>query len=134
MRKRMLNGRKTTCSKCGKEVEESRKGQRYCKYCHAENMRNTRKPHSLLENIDRLKANCRSCTKELLKRSNTPKLPCLNCGEKETQIHHPDYTNPRIFYWLCRICHLELHKNPELQLKIESLPPITIILNDKLPE
>jgi predicted amidophosphoribosyltransferase len=40
MRKRRPRGQaKTTCSKCNKEVEESRRGQRYCKGCHKDYQR-----------------------------------------------------------------------------------------------
>jgi hypothetical protein len=43
-RRRSKIGRKHTCSKCDKPIEENRKGKyAYCKKCHAEYIKNSRK-------------------------------------------------------------------------------------------
>lgn len=111
MRKRKVRGEfKTTCSKCGKELEPNRVGKyRYCNVCHAEHMRNTRPKHSDLSDEARKKANCRSYTKELIKRGKVLLMPCWICGEG-AEAHHEDYGNPRDIIWLCRTHHLEYHK------------------------
>lgn len=111
LRQRRPKGqRKNTCSGCGKEVEESRKGQRYCKSCHAANMRSKRPIHSALKPEARLKANCRAYANTYIRRDVIKKQPCEICGEM-AQMHHEDYSKPLEIIWLCRKHHLELHKN-----------------------
>lgn len=36
---------------------------------------------------------------------------CSTCKEKKKlDAHHGDYTQPLIVEWLCRLCHIRLHK------------------------
>ena len=125
MRKnRPRGGRKTTCSKCDNSLEESRAGKyRYCKGCHAEHMRLNRPKHSELKPEARQKANCRAHTKVYVERGNLVKESCCNCGHDHTEAHHSDYSNPKLVRWVCRPCHLELHGNAEMELRINSMPP-----------
>ena len=37
------------------------------------------------------------------------KKPCVNCGNKKAEAHHPDYSKPDFRIWLCRDCHLLEH-------------------------
>ena len=100
--------RKNTCSKCGKEVETTRKNQRYCKSCHAANMRENRPVHSALEPEARLKANARAYANMYIRRGKLKKELCEICGELG-QMHHDDYLKPLEVRWLCRKHHLEFH-------------------------
>ena len=110
-RQRMKRGfRKTTCSKCNKEVEESRKGQRYCKSCHAENMRLKRPKYSELKPEAKFKSNTRSYLHAYVKRGQVSKQLCKVCG-KDAEAHHEDYLKPLDVIWFCREHHLEYHKN-----------------------
>ena len=111
MRKRQPVGSpKKTCSKCGHELEESRKGkQRYCRACHAQNMRLNRPKHSDLTDEERKKANARSYLNVYIRRGKVKKLPCLFCGSENSQAHHYDYSKPLDVTWLCREHHLTLH-------------------------
>lgn len=119
MRKICKRGqRKTTCSKCGKEVEQSRKGQGYCKSCHAAYARANRPLHKDLKPEARLKANARAYTKEYLKRGKIFKQPCEICSDYNSEAHHPDYTKPLLIIWLCKKHHLELHEKQKLYNKI----------------
>jgi len=61
----------------------------------------------------RLKMNCRSYAHVYLKRGKLKKLPCQECGNEKSQMHHPDYSKPLEIIWLCRSCHLELHKEQD---------------------
>lgn len=101
--------RKTTCSKCGKPVEESRKGQRYCKSCHSSHMRLNRPYHSELKPEAKKKANARAYANTYLRRGKITKKHCEICGDKNSQMHHEDYNKPLSIEWLCRKHHLEIH-------------------------
>ena len=35
--------------------------------------------------------------------------PCVECGEAEVQMHHPDYARPLEVVWLCEPCHARKH-------------------------
>lgn len=71
-------------------------------------MRATRPKHSELATSQRLKANTRAYTHQLVKRGTLAKIPC-KCGSLRAEAHHHDYGNPFDVEWLCRPCHLELH-------------------------
>jgi hypothetical protein len=98
---------KTTCSKCQKPND--RLPQRYCKSCHAENMRNTRPKHSDLPEESRKRANARAYVNVYVKRGKLVQLPCEVCGDVNSEKHHDDYDKPLEVKWLCRKCHLEHH-------------------------
>ena len=102
---------KATCSKCSKPLEDNRVGKyRYCRSCHASNMRENRPKHSELTPEQRLKANCRAYTKVYIKRGKLIPQPCELCSNNKTEAHHSDYTKPLEVKWLCRTCHLNLHR------------------------
>lgn len=114
MRKRSSKHRKSTCSKCGKEKEDSRKEkQAYCKACHAEHMRNKRPRHRDLKPAAKLKANARAYLHVYVKKGKIKKEPCRVCGAP-AQAHHEDHTKPLEVIWLCRAHHLELHGYPQV--------------------
>lgn len=98
------------CSKCKNEIEESRIKQRYCKSCHAENMRENRPKHSELTDEQRKKSNARSYLHVYIKRGKIEKQHCKVCNDLNAEPHHYDYSKPLEVIWLCRIHHLELHK------------------------
>lgn len=104
--------KKKTCSKCSNNLEETRLNQRYCLSCHNEYMRKHRKKHKDLTELQRLKANCRSYLNTYLKRGKIFKQSCY-CGCEIVEAHHEDYSKPLEVIWLCRECHLELHKERE---------------------
>ena len=119
MRKRRKRGvRKSNCSSCNKPVEETRKGQRYCKSCHAKNMRKNRPKHSELPTEIRLKANARSYVNVYLRRGKIEKKPCEICKDENSQMHHDDYDKPLEVRWFCRKHHLEFHKNKSNEKQI----------------
>ena len=40
-----------------------------------------------------------------------PKEKCQKCGAKAEHGHHPNYDMPLTVIWLCKKCHVDLHKN-----------------------
>lgn len=95
------------CSKC--KINECAISHRYCLKCKALSMRIFRK-YNKLNNIQKLKANCRSYSNTYLSRGKLKKEDCIICGSNESEKHHPNYYKPLEVIWLCRKCHLELHK------------------------
>lgn len=93
------------CSKC--KVKFTRKNQRYCLKCHAENMRLFRKTHKMTL-IQKFKDGCRSYAGVYKRRGKIIKSPC-KCGNPNSEMHHTDYNQPLRVEWLCRTCHLSLH-------------------------
>jgi hypothetical protein len=99
--------RTNLCSGCA--VEHGRIGQRYCLACHAKYMREHRPKHSELPRIQRKNANARAYANVYQRRGLLVPKPCEKCGES-AQKHHDDYRKPLAVRWLCRPCHLELHR------------------------
>src|SRR5258708_23011340 len=95
------------CSNC--KIEHTRQGQRYCVDCHSAYMREWRKTHPLNED-EKYKDNCRSAANAYKKRGHLIQKPCRICWDPDSQMHHPDYDRPLEVEWLCRPCHLELHR------------------------
>lgn len=108
------------CSKCGGDLGERYGKQRWCKSCHAANMRATRPKHRDLPDEARKKANARSYTHVYVNRGKIVKTPCVKCGNEKSEAHHEDYSKPLEVTWLCRACHLEHHKVDVLSQRIHS--------------
>lgn len=99
--------RKKVCGKCG--INPRRPTHAYCLTCHAKYMRDYRKNNPLTKS-QRKKDNCRSYANVYFKRGKIIKTPCEKCGNINSQMHHPDYNKPTKIIWLCRKCHLAIHK------------------------
>lgn len=97
------------CSKCRCDLGDRYGKQRYCKKCHAENMRNNRPKYSELDPLAKMKANARSYAHVYRDRGLIKKENCRNCGSHDSQMHHEDYSKPTQVIWLCRKCHLAEH-------------------------
>jgi hypothetical protein len=103
--------RKKTCSKCDNLLTPNRVGKyAYCNPCHAEYMRLTRPKHSELNPEAKMKANARSYAHVYRDRGYIAKSNCIECGSPDSQMHHEDYSKPIDVTWLCRPCHLKIHR------------------------
>ena len=103
------DGRKTTCSNCGREKESNHQGGGYCLQCkmHAKKMK---RPHRTDE--QKYKEAVRKLTARKIKQGVLIRQPCEVCStEIDVQAHHDDYTKPLDVRWLCRKHHLEHHKH-----------------------
>jgi hypothetical protein len=72
-------------------------------------MRKWRKTHPPTV-AQKVKANARAYAKEYRRRGWLCPMPCMACGSHDSEMHHPDYRQPLLVEWLCRTCHLALHK------------------------
>lgn len=98
----------TMCPKCG--GAHGRTNARYCLLCHAAYMRRWRRTHPLTP-AQRFKDNARSYAGVYERRGKLLKPgKCGRCGGPEPQKHHADYTKPLEVEWVCRPCHLAIHK------------------------
>jgi len=103
------------CSKCGGDLSDRHKKQRYCKKCHAEWMRDNRVKYSDLTDEQRKKIKARSYANVYLKRGIIKRQYCLICGDN-AEMHHDDYSKPLEIKWLCRKHHLDLHNESNCNL------------------
>lgn len=58
-----------------------------------------------------MRRRARSVTRSLVRRGKLQKLPCVICGNPHSEIHHPDYNQPRLVIWLCPNHHREHHRH-----------------------
>jgi hypothetical protein len=58
----------------------------------------------------RRKDAARSIAGVYLRRGQLTRRPCQVCGDPRSEMHHPDYDRPLLVRWLCRSCHLTLHR------------------------
>lgn len=72
-------------------------------------MREWRKTHKLTREQSK-KDIARSYAGVYLRTGRIIKENCKKCGDSNSQMHHPDYNKPIDIIWLCRPCHLQLHK------------------------
>lgn len=102
-------GRKSTCSNCGREKEKSNLNESYCASCKYFKKKVIR-PHRNEE--QKLKDAVRRLTWKKIKEGLLIRLPCEICATiEDVQAHHDDYTKPLEVRWLCRKHHREHHKN-----------------------
>lgn len=100
------------CSRCaGAPVT----GQRYCLPCRAAWMREWRKTHRLSPE-QRKKANARRTATIYVERGKLKPQLCEACGSESAEKHHEDYSRPLDVHWLCRPCHISLHRGTSLTL------------------
>jgi hypothetical protein len=98
------------CVKCQKPKDGGHKS--YCKACHAAYMRSYRPVYGDLTPEEKYKANCRSKTKMAVKRKLIIKPDTCDLCKQHTKIeaHHEDYDKPYEVIWLCRRCHIDVHR------------------------
>jgi hypothetical protein len=101
------------CSRCKKPRDRN---GRYCKRCHAAYMREHRPAYSALSEEQKHKARSRAYAGTYMRRGHLKKKPCAECGDPNSEKHHPDYSKPLLVIWLCRKCHLHLHKSFECKV------------------
>lgn len=109
-----------TCSKCDGPRGPS---MRYCNACHAAYMREWRKAHPMNE-VQRFKDRARAYANAYKRRGKIAACPCEKCGSARSQMHHENYNDPLDVIWLCRPCHLRLHKAAKVEREREEIAQI----------
>jgi hypothetical protein len=83
--------------------------------CKACNQSYARSPAAVRAAIDRYHARyphlekVRVIARKAVKDGHIAREPCVQCGNPQSEIHHPDYDYPLVVIWLCRTCHRALH-------------------------
>lgn len=100
-------GRKSTCSNCGREKDKSNLDSGYCMTCKI----HTKKKNRHLRSPEQImKDSARKIAYHTIKKGVLIKQPCEVCGEVKVDAHHDDYTKPLDIRWLCRKHHLAHHR------------------------
>lgn len=59
----------------------------------------------------------RAKTQYMVKKGVIKKKPCKKCGDKKSQAHHVDYSDPLKVIWLCEAHHKQTHyKTPRIKV------------------
>lgn len=69
-----------------------------------------RKKHSELSAEQKARANARSYAGVYKRKGKIKQQPCESCGSEDSEMHHDDYSKPLDVKFLCRPCHMGLHK------------------------
>lgn len=94
--------KKETCSSCG--AHHDREGQRYCAGCHAAYQREHRRKLTRER-----RAVARFVAQYARREGEIKPMPCMVCGRRDAEMHHPDHEMARFVIWLCRDHHLTWH-------------------------
>lgn len=95
------------CSRC--RGPRNRKGQRYCRACHAAYMRENRVPYAKMSPEAQKKSKARAYANVYKLRGIINRNSCFLCNSTNAEMHHENYDEPLNVIWLCRSCHLEHH-------------------------
>ena len=61
----------------------------------------------------------------LCRRIKRPTI-CPACNKKDfIEAHHIDYYKPYIVQWMCRVCHIKIHKGENIDSEILTFIPIS---------
>ncbi len=115
--KEMADGHFGKCKACTKkDVSENYQDKReaYAEYEKRRWKRPERKKAAIRYQRKRRKNNpetykARSALGNAVRDGRIEKQNCQQCGDTESQAHHPDYSKPLDVIWLCRKCHLAEH-------------------------
>lgn len=94
------------CSSCG--ALHGRPYRSQCLACHNASSRAWKKANPLTGDAYE-RSMARLAARSAERSGKLVRQPCENCGEKNSQKHHADYTKPLAVTWLCRSCHLMVH-------------------------
>lgn len=59
---------------------------------------------------NRIKRLAKDAVHNAIRAGKLNKMPCVKCGIKKAEGHHPNYTKPLEVIWLCKKHHKEIHK------------------------
>ena len=66
--------------------------------------------YSSLSDSQKFKSNARAYANTYLRRGAIKKEKCRSCGKEQTEMHHSDYNKPLDIIWVCRRCHMNIHR------------------------
>lgn len=113
----MADGHLGKCKKCSRrDAIESRQKrvEYYREYDRRRFQDPERREYVLQKNAERrkrdvLKTKTRAATRRAIRSGKLVPQPCEECGSREVQAHHTDYSKPLKVRWLCFVHHRMEH-------------------------
>ncbi len=110
---KMGDGRLGKCIDCAKkDVREHRLAhpERLSQYEKQRNRTAARKKKRVEyqakeRRLNPVKYKARQITAHAIASGRLVRQPCVHCGEKKVEAHHPDYSKPLDVVWVCFFCH-----------------------------
>jgi len=91
------------------KIAEKKKAYRKTEHCREVQAKYSSKYyHEKLKDTE--KQRTRNTTNTEIRAGRMVKMPCVFCGNKKSESHHPDYSDPFNIVWLCRKHHNLMHK------------------------
>lgn len=124
---------KRCCGPCGGSNVVRAPGQRYCRPCHAANMRQNRPKHSEQSPEAQARNRARRLARGAARRGELPMTACpCRCGQLLLEMHHEDYAKPYEVVWACARYHQELDNRRVARLKAERNAAPTVAASPEL--
>jgi hypothetical protein len=78
--------------------------------------------------MPRKRINCHAAVQMAKQCGKLVPQPCEKCGSEESiHAHHEDYSKPLSVNWLCRKCHIQLHRErlPKINQTVRQIKGIS---------
>lgn len=114
--KRMGDGHLNKCIECAKkDVRKHRKENDSVREYDRKRAKQPHRVSATVQNTSKYRSKfperqaANNAVAKALKAGMLEKLPCWECGETETEAHHPAYSMRLSVVWLCSRHHKEIH-------------------------
>ena len=116
---RMSDGHLNKCKECAKSDVRGNRDDRIEHYREYDRERFKTDPrrqetHKRCRlNYNRESAHKKAAHRKAWRALHAGKLqrkPCQECGNENSEMHHPDYAKPLDVMWLCKLCHETWHR------------------------
>lgn len=115
----MADGRLNSCKECRKAYARARQARGLRREIDRRGYEKLRRENPEVLSIRQKRfrekypnrAKIYSSVARAIRHGDLEKAPCINCGDPNTEGHHPDYSKPLEVVWLCSTCHKRRHRS-----------------------